>query len=78
MKNVYEQFFFLKYHGGWGLMESYNLPIRLREWFVKRLVRQKEEESEAMKAASGGKPSGGAPTQLGPGSSPPSMPDPSK
>jgi hypothetical protein len=59
-------------------MEAYNLPIKLREWFVKRLLRQKEEESEAMKAASGGKSSGGAPTQLGEGSAPPGMPDPSK
>ena len=28
-------------------MEAYNLPIKLREWFVKRLARQKEEESDA-------------------------------
>tara|TARA_Y100001963_G_C6685774_1_gene402121 strand:+ start:787 stop:966 length:180 start_codon:yes stop_codon:yes gene_type:complete len=59
-------------------MEVYNLPIKLREWFVKRLARQKEEESEAMKAASAGKSSARAPTQLGEGSAPPSMPDPSK
>ena len=77
-ENIYEQFFFLKYHGGWGLMEAYNLPIKLREWFVKRLVKQKEDESEAMKSASAGQSGAGAPTQLGPGAAPPSMPDPSK
>mgnify|MGYP003154656172 CR=1 FL=1 len=74
-ENVYEQFFFLKYHGGWGLMEAYNLPIKLREWFVKRLSRQKEEESEAMKAGSKG---GRGKTILGQGTAPPSMPNPTK
>tara|TARA_B100000029_G_scaffold73718_1_gene65496 strand:- start:182 stop:469 length:288 start_codon:yes stop_codon:yes gene_type:complete len=70
-ENVYEQFFFLKYHGGWGLMEAYNLPIRLRQWFVERLLRQKNEEAEQIKAASRGKSSGGSPpTTLGPGNAP--------
>ena len=26
MENIYEQFFFLKYSGGWSFSESYNLP----------------------------------------------------
>ena len=56
-------------------MEAYNLPIKLREWFVKRLVRQKEEEADAVKNASGG---GSSSSTLGPGSGPPSMPKPSK
>ena len=56
-------------------MEAYNLPIKLREWFVKRLLRQKEEEAAAMKSASKG---GSGKTTLGPGSASPSMPDPSK
>lgn len=74
-ENIYEQFFFLKYHGGWGLMEAYNLPIKLREWFVKRLIRQKEEENDAMKASSkGGTSSGGPPTQLGARNAPPKTP----
>ena len=42
-ESVYEQIFNLKYHGGWGFIEAYNLPIMLREWFVKRLVKQFEE-----------------------------------
>ena len=55
MENVYEQFFFLKYSGGWSLSESYNLPIGLRKWFVERLVRQLEAEKEAIEEASRGK-----------------------
>jgi len=42
----------LKYHGGWSFIEAYNLPIKLREWFLKRLVKQKKEENEAMNKAS--------------------------
>jgi hypothetical protein len=56
-------------------MEAYNLPIKLREWFVKRLMRQKEEEADAVKNASRG---GSGSSTLGPGSAPPSMPKPSK
>ena len=58
MENIYEQFFFLQYNGGWSLSEAYNLPIGLREWFVKRLVKQMEDEKEAMERASKGKSSG--------------------
>jgi hypothetical protein len=53
MENVYEQFFVLKYHGGWSFSEAYNLPIRLREWFLARLIRQKKDEQEALNADSG-------------------------
>jgi hypothetical protein len=54
MENVYEQFFFLQYSGGWSLTEAYNLPIGLRTWFVKRLVKQLEDEKEAMEQAKKG------------------------
>tara|TARA_R110000851_G_scaffold309089_2_gene468356 strand:+ start:127 stop:327 length:201 start_codon:yes stop_codon:yes gene_type:complete len=50
-KNVYETFFFLKYHGGWSFTEAYNLPVGLRNWFVKRLQQQLKDESEAIKKA---------------------------
>ena len=46
MADVYEQFFFLKYHGSWSFSEAYNLPIKLRHWFVHRLVKQLEQEKE--------------------------------
>jgi len=48
MENVYEQFFFLKYSGGWSFSEAYNLPLGLRKWFVERLVKQIETENEAV------------------------------
>jgi len=54
MENVYEQFFFLKYSGGWSFSESYNLPIGLRKWFVERLVQQLEAENEAMERSTKG------------------------
>ncbi len=51
MENVYEQFFFLKYSGGWSFAEAYNLPIGLRKWFVDRLLKQLEDEAEAVENA---------------------------
>jgi len=55
MENIYEQFFFLKYSGGWSFSEAYNLPIGLRLWFVKRLVKQLEMEQEAAEKSSKGR-----------------------
>tara|TARA_Y100000310_G_scaffold201807_1_gene201882 strand:+ start:3173 stop:3436 length:264 start_codon:yes stop_codon:yes gene_type:complete len=49
---VYEQFFFLKYSGGWSFSEAYNLPVGLRTWFVERLIKQLKAEQEAMESAS--------------------------
>ena len=54
MENIYEQFFFLKYSGGWSFSEAYNLPVGLRKWFVERLLRQLESEKEAIEKASNG------------------------
>lgn len=54
IENVYEQFFFLKYSGGWSFSEAYNLPVGLRKWFVDRLVKQLEAEKEAMEKSSSG------------------------
>jgi hypothetical protein len=51
MEQVYEQFFLLKYHGGWSLMEAYNLPVALRTWFMERLAKQIKDENEAQKKA---------------------------
>lgn len=41
--------FLLKYHGGWSLIETYNMPIGLRNWLTERLIKQLKEESEQMK-----------------------------
>tara|TARA_R100000008_G_scaffold16641_1_gene8242 strand:+ start:2037 stop:2267 length:231 start_codon:yes stop_codon:yes gene_type:complete len=54
MENVYEQFFFLKYSGGWSFSEAYNLPVGLRKWFVDRLLKQIQTENEAIEQASSG------------------------
>jgi len=54
MESVYEQFFFMKYSGGWSFSEAYNLPVGLRKWFVERLIKQLQAEKEAIESASGG------------------------
>jgi hypothetical protein len=54
MENIYEQFFFLKYSGGWSFSEAYNLPVGLRTWFVQRLSKQLMDEKEAIEGASRG------------------------
>jgi len=51
IKSVYEQFFLLKYYGGWSFTEAYNLPIVLRNWFLERLSRQFEIEKENIERA---------------------------
>jgi hypothetical protein len=38
MDDVYEMFFVMKKHGNWGFFELYALPIRLRDWFFKKLI----------------------------------------
>jgi len=40
----------LKFHGGWSFTEAYNLPIGLREWFVKRMAKHFEEEKTQLDA----------------------------
>jgi len=49
MESVYQQFFDLKYYGGWSFIEAYNLPVGLRLWFLEKLVSQLEKEAEAWK-----------------------------
>ncbi len=68
MENVYEQFFFLKYNGGWSFSEAYNLPIGLRGWFVERLIKQLNDEKEAIEQAQSG--GGAGSTELTPFNSP--------
>ena len=41
----------MKYHGGWGFFEAYNLPIMIRNWFAQRLVKQIEDENEEIEKA---------------------------
>ncbi len=55
IENVYEQFFLLKYHGGWSFVEAYNLPVGLRKWFIERLAKQFEIEKEQIEKAKNNK-----------------------
>ena len=52
MEDVYEQFFVLKYHGGWSFTEAYSLPIGLRTWFISRLQKQFEDEKKQLEKSS--------------------------
>lgn len=36
-------------NGGFNWHDIYNMPIRLREFYWKELIKTKEEEAEAMK-----------------------------
>ena len=50
LEKVYEAFFFQQYQGGWSFIEAYNLPVGLRNWFVKRLAKQLKKENDAVEA----------------------------
>jgi hypothetical protein len=54
MEGVYEHFFYVKYYNGWSFTEFYNLPIGLRNWFVKRLSSQIEKENKQVEEAQNG------------------------
>lgn len=51
MENVYEQFFILKHYGSWSLIELYNLPVGLRQWWLERTIQEYEKEKEANEKA---------------------------
>lgn len=41
----------MKYCGGFSLFELYNLPIKVRNYFLHKLTQQLEKEAEEMKSA---------------------------
>jgi len=49
IESVYDQLFYLKHYGGWSFIEAYNLPIQLREWWLKRLQKQFDTEADQAK-----------------------------
>lgn len=53
IESVYEEFFQLKYYGGWSFFEAYNLPVVIRRWFLTKLANQMKEESDAQRKAMG-------------------------
>jgi hypothetical protein len=42
----------MKYYGGWSFIEAYNLPVKIRHWFLERLSQQIKKEADAQKASS--------------------------
>jgi hypothetical protein len=52
IESVYEEFFVLKYYGGWSFTEAYNLPVTIRRWFLEKLIEQMNKEKEAMEKSS--------------------------
>jgi hypothetical protein len=50
-EGVYEEFFLLKHHGGWSFIEMYNLPVKLRRWWLERLTKQFEQEKKQVEEA---------------------------
>ena len=49
MLHVHEQMFYLIHHGNWNYYDIYDLPIRIRSWFVQRLSKHFEDKNEEMK-----------------------------
>ncbi len=45
-ENVYETIFILKHHGNWSFAEAYSLPIKIRTWFVNRMIKEIEKQNE--------------------------------
>lgn len=45
-KVTYEDIFNLIHHSGWSFTEAYNLPVRLRSWFIDRLIKVFETSSD--------------------------------
>ena len=54
IENVYEEFFLLKYYGGWSFSEAYNLPVLIRRWFLDRLAKQLEKEQQQLEKSNTG------------------------
>lgn len=52
IESVYEEIFNLKLHGNWSFIEAYNLPIQIRRWFLRRLVKYYEDKSDRESKAS--------------------------
>ena len=50
-----EQSFILKYHGKFSLFEQANIVAEDRQWWIKRLNKQKEAESKESSGNTGGR-----------------------
>ena len=48
MKHVHDQIFYLVHHGRWDYFDVYDLPIKIRHWFVERLSKHFKDKNEQM------------------------------
>jgi hypothetical protein len=46
IESVYEEIFSLKMHGSWSFIEAYNLPIKIRRWFIRRMIKYYKDKQE--------------------------------
>ena len=46
INDVYESIFLMKMHGNWNFFEIYALPVRMREWFIRRTTKYFEEKQK--------------------------------
>jgi hypothetical protein len=51
MEGVYEEIFFLIQHGNWNFSETYSLPLGLRRWFVKRLLKHLQDTNNPVQTS---------------------------
>lgn len=51
LRSVHKQFHYMKYYGGWSLFEMYNLPVGLRNYYARLLVKTLEKEKEVIEEA---------------------------
>lgn len=45
---VHEQMFYLIMHGNWNYYDVYDLPIKIRAWFVQKLSNHFEQKNQEM------------------------------
>jgi hypothetical protein len=55
VESVYTQIFHLKYFSGFSIIETYSLPIGLRNWFSEKLKEQMKIEKEALTSGNSNK-----------------------
>ena len=48
MEMVHEHMFYLIMHGNWNYYDIYNLPVKIRAWFVQRLSKHFEEKNKEL------------------------------
>ena len=52
MMHVHEQIFYLVTHGNWNYFDVYDLPVKIRLWFVNRLSKHFEDKNKEMEKLS--------------------------